>query len=483
MPASPLGDKALLPVQQTSLLKSSAPHPRPRPPPEEAAQLNNHTGIHCVLLGYSPLRSLMVRYLLVLLSFFLLIGCKVRPVEADSPAVMVLADDPFEYEVYTIDSVQRPTDYEFVRPSYEQEHYQPDSLHPRYLPMRYVRVSVHIMNTTDTFYRFSGEDAREFVIKMMDHTASLIAKPKPIWLKPDSMDVPVLERRVYFGLDKKASGEYAIYEHFDDELYWYLHKGKDMNRSSRKVINKYAVGKDSVLNVFVMGPPREKIAKGYKVAGTNGIYLGDAIKVTGLLSSNRKPWEMAGVVAHEIAHGLGLYHAWTKRDGCDDTPSHKNNAWSLPKSQTGPGLTSNNLMDYSNNQESLTPCQIGRMHARMSDITGRQRKWLRRTWCKYRSTEPIRVQSDLNLEGARDYNSDIIVKYGATLRINSRVHLPEGAAIYVDPGARLLLGPEAVIHNDCGGTWGGVHVGVTENGARGEVVVDPLATFLNEPTR
>lgn len=423
----------------------------------------------------------MLRYLLYAFSVFLLAaGCKPRPVTAEAPTLELLPDEPFQYEAYAADSVQRPTNFQFTRPNMDWENYQPDVDNERYLPIRYLKVNFHVMNTTDTFYRFFGEEAQDYLLQVMNHTSNLIRKKPDIWLSPDSTQVPALPRRLIFDLDKQENGDYAIYEHYDDELYWYLHKGTTVNRSSREVIKKYAVNKDSVLNIFIMGPPREKIAEGYKLSGTDGIYLGDAIKITGLLSRNRPPWEMAGVIAHEIAHGLGLYHAWTKRDGCDDTPVHKNDAWSRSKADSGPGKSSNNLMDYSNRQESLTPCQIGRMHARMSDITGRQRKWLKPYWCRYNPNEPVRIVTDLNLEGARDYNTDIYVKRGATLRINARVHLPDNAAIHVDPGGRLLIGPDAIIHSDCGGEWDGIRVGVTERGIRGEVVVDPLAVFLNE---
>lgn len=413
-------------------------------------------------------------------TLLLILGCKARPVTADVPRIEVSADDAFDYEDYRVDSVRRPAEYTFTRPSMDPEHYRPDTLNPRLLPMRYLRVNIHIMNTTDTFYRFFGAEAEDYVLRMMGHVANNIKNEYPIWLQPEGMEVPVLPRRLYFALDKSAQGDYAIYEHYDDELYWYLHKGKGINRTDRAVIRKYAVNKDSVLNIFIMGPPREKIAQGYRLSGTDGIYLGDAIKITGLLSGDRKPWEMSGNIAHEIGHALGLGHAWTARDGCDDTPVHPNDAWRKAAGERGPGKSSNNLMDYSNTQKSLTPCQIGRMHARMSDITGRQRKWLKPYWCRYNPNEPVRVTSDVNLEGARDYNTDIYVKYGATLRINSRVHLPEGAAIHVDPGGRLLLGPGAVIHSDCGGEWAGIRVGVTASGARGEVVADPNAVFLNE---
>ncbi|MEM9527339.1 MAG: hypothetical protein AAGA31_12065, partial [Bacteroidota bacterium] len=82
-------------------------------------------------------------------------------------------------------------------------------------------------------------------------------------------------------------------------------------------------------------------------------------------------------------------------------------------------------------------------------------------------------------EGARDFSSDIFIERGGTLRINTRIHLPEGAAIYVDPGGRLELGPKAVIHNDCGGQWGGILVGETESGIRGEVTYVKEATLID----
>ncbi|MFT7121123.1 MAG: hypothetical protein ACJAZ9_001301 [Neolewinella sp.] len=422
----------------------------------------------------------MYKYLpLIFIALLSLAGCKPKPIIAEVKPVLQV-DESFKYEAYEVEDVQRPEEYTFKRGDLNYAHYIPDTEHPRYLPMRYLRVNFHIMNSTDTFYRFFGEEANDYLYNVMNHTSDLIKNTPEIWLQPDSMDVPALPRRVYFGLGKKANGEYAIYEHYDDELYFYHHKGKDVNRSSREVINKYAIDKDSMLNIFIMGPSREKLAAGYKLTGTDGIYLGDAIKVTGMLSRDRPAWEMDGVIAHEIAHGLGLYHAWTARDGCDDTPKHNNDAWTKSKADSGPGKTSNNLMDYSNLQESLTPCQIGRMHARMSDITGRQRKWLLPYWCTYNPNEPVRVTNDLNLEGARDYNTDIYVKRGATLRINNRIHLPGSAAIHVDPGGRLIIGPKAVIHSECGGQWDGIRVGVTEGGIRGEVEVDPLATFLNE---
>lgn len=422
----------------------------------------------------------MLRYLFFLLALLLLaFGCTPRPALAEAPVQEPTAHQPTDYERLIVDDVRRPASFEFPRPNKDWQNYQPDPANIRLLPYRYVQVNLHIMNTTDTFYRFYGEEAQDYLLRMMDQTFTLLHNTPEMWLPPDSMDVPALRRHMALRLTKKPDGTPAIYEHYDDERYWYLHKGPQMNRSSREVIDKYAINVDSVLNIFIMGPPREKVAAGFR-AGTDGIYLGGAIKITGLLSGNRMPWHFKGLIVHEAAHGLGLYHAWTKRDGCDDTRVHKNNAWSKTGEESGPGKTSNNLMDYSNRQESLTPCQIGRMHARMSDITGRQRRWLERFWCTYDPQKPIWFKTDYDLNGSRDYNSDLFVKRGVTLRINARVHLPDGAAIHVEPGGRLEIGPQAIIHSDCGGRWAGIRVKTPSGGERGAVTVDPQAVFLNE---
>ena len=416
-----------------------------------------------------------LRCLTVLLLFSLL-ACKAVP-QTMSRA------EPGEpvFERLRLTDVQRPAEYSFQRLSLKDyADYLPDTLRPELLPTRRLRLNYHVMNTSDTLFPMTGKRAYDYVYALAASSNKKLRQNMASWLTPDSLSIPVLPAQIELlvALDPQTD-EPAIYEHFDDELYAYVHDGPKRNRSDMTVVRKYNVRPESELNIYFMGPPRETIKELGKPGNSgSGIYLGSAIKVTDVLSRDVPPWSIRQILTHEVGHALGLQHAWTSNDGCPDTPRHANNSWKAP--ERGPGLTSNNLMDYSPNQVALTPCQIGRMQVTLADVTRQQRGWVIEDWCDYQPQRPVVIDRDTELLGARDFASDIEVRTGATLTVNNRLHLPTGAVIRVSPGATLILGPKAVIHNDCGAAWGGIELGRAAGAADGRVVADPAATLLNE---
>lgn len=419
------------------------------------------------------------RYWPFLIGLLLLLGaCRTQKSLAEPTPAEI---GTYQFERFQMKEVQRPEKAAFgINRQPDPADYYPDTLNPSHLPYKYVKLNFHVMNSTDTLFDFYGKKALDYVESMMSYSNRKLGKNPKMWLMPDSMDVPVVPTHLRLVLaNKPGTDEPAVYEHFDDELYGYIHKGKDRNRANRAVIEKYGVNLKTELNVFLMGPPREKLADpNFKASSTSGIFLGNGIKLTDMLSKDVPPWTMRQVFTHEVGHALGLGHAWTKNDGCADTPKHANSSWRAK--ERGPGKTSNNLMDYSPNQEALTPCQIGKMHAALSDPNSKARGWAVARWCKYRPHQPVSVSSTVVWNGNRDFESDIVVEPGASLTINGRIHLPAGASIKVAPTAQLILGPEAILHNACGDEWAGIRVGVSEKGLRGIVEADPLATILNE---
>ncbi|MEM9991897.1 MAG: hypothetical protein AAF738_09040, partial [Bacteroidota bacterium] len=158
----------------------------------------------------------------------------------------------------------------------------------------------------------------------------------------------------------------------------------------------------------------------------------------------------------EIGHILGLQHAWTKYDGCEDTPQHPN-CWTGVKSAECGESYSNNMMDYNAVQNALTPCQIGRMHRNMSDLNHRSRKMLEPTWCRLDTQKTVVIRDSVHWEGAHDLEGHVYIKNGGFLRVACRLSLPKGAKIVLDSEATLVL-DNAHLHNACEDKWEGIEL-------------------------
>lgn len=331
----------------------------------------------------------------------------------------------------------------------------PEKLNER--PMRYVRVNFHIINTSSGKHNFSKVAGVKYVTDLLNNANSDLTDNAKMKL-PEGNDTPVLPTQFRLKLTPMPNrpNDKGIYFHTDDELCFYVHKGKNRNLFNRDVIKKYAVQTESVINVFIMPHHPDSVRSKSYHAGGVGVALGTNIKMAGMYESGKPFWHFRQVLNHEVGHVYGLQHAWTGNDGCDDTPRHAN-CWNKSKLPGCDGVTSNNVMDYNSNQKAWTPCQLGRVHRKMCQEAARARKMLIPTWCELKIDHSVFIEENTVWDGAHDLEGHLVVLSGNTLRIGCRLSMPKGARIIVEEGATLIL-DRARLHNACGDTWEGIEI-------------------------
>ena len=319
-------------------------------------------------------------------------------------------------------------------------------------PMRTIRVNVHFMNDSSKKYNFNGDDGKNYMwllIKLANEKLTRNAKMN----LPVGNDTPALSPQYRYEVRKIEGHSDGYFYHYDDELAFFVNKGRNKNNYNRDVIKKYAIGADSILNLFIMPHHPDSLATGRYKPTSTGIALGTSLKVAGLCENREEPWKFSPLLNHEIGHIFGLRHAWYKSDGCEDTPVHPN-CWQ-PSSKSGCEVASNNMMDYNNSQMAITPCQLGIVHKSFADLDSELRGLVVKNWCKLDTSETIRITGNDVWEGALDLSYNVVVEKGASLEIRCRVSMPKGSSITVKEGGKLIL-DHCRLHSDCGKSWEGI---------------------------
>lgn len=321
---------------------------------------------------------------------------------------------------------------------------------------RYIRLNFHIMNNEkgDQNFKEGTGEAEDYIPKLVENANMRLRENFKMNL-PVGNDTPQLVPQYQYVIQNQEDDD-GIYYHYDDDLYYYLNHGRDKNNYDSKVVRKYAVDSENILNIFLVPHHPDSIAsKTYKQKDA-GIALGTDAKLGAEWQNPKRYWKYATLLNHEVGHVMSLRHAWISRDGCDDTPIHKN-CFSNTGRPPCDGVVSNNLMDYNASQMAITPCQIGKIHKVMSDINSKQRKLVVEDWCDYIKDRPIYIARNIEWNGSKDLNRDLIIKAGSSLTINCRLSMARGAKIQVEPGGVLNLN-NAVLHNACGELWSGIEI-------------------------
>lgn len=351
--------------------------------------------------------------------------------------------------------------------------YTPDSLHPEFTPMRYVRINVHVMQDANGENNFQGAAGRKWIKEVIAYANDRLEHNTKMNL-PHGNNTPVLPLPFRFVLtgDPKNPKDDGIYFHRDDSLFCMNKKahGKQLNSvyDSRQY-QVYGVQKDTVINIFFIEHcPDSAKSPTYK-ASNDGIGTGNWAKLVGSyylwkrFRINEKgdtvrfaPWDAASLLVHELGHCLGLQHTWNQDDGCDDTPKNPG-CWNVNEP---PGCqdVSNNVMDYNASKSAFSPCQISKICQRFYDNQG-TRKYLVPQWCSYDSSKPITIHSGETIEwnSSMDVYGDLIVENNATLTVHCTLSIPPGGKIILYPKATLIL-DGCVVTSRCSNSFEGIEM-------------------------
>jgi hypothetical protein len=335
--------------------------------------------------------------------------------------------------------------------------YTPDTAHLDHFPMKYVRINIHFMNSSDSTHNFNGEEGIKYAESLIYYANLPLQENQQMFL-PKGNNTPVLPVQYTYVLTSATNSpeDKGVYFHYDDDLYYFIQVGKDRNLASRTVLDKYNVGEDTILNLFVMPHHPDSIASPTYSLTETGIALGNSVKIAGLFEGDKPIWHFKGLINHEIGHVLGLSHTWRYNDGCDDTPANPN-CWNITTTAPCNDNASNNVMDYNSRQNAWTPCQIGRIHQTFANTLSRSRKVLIPNWCQLHEDKHIFITDSIHWKGAKDLEGNLTIKSGGYLKISCRVSIPENGKITVEPGGTLIL-DQSFIHNDCGKKWQGIEI-------------------------
>jgi len=182
-------------------------------------------------------------------------------------------------------------------------------------------------------------------------------------------------------------------------------------------------------------------------------------------------WTIPGHFIHELGHAMNLSHNYIGApygvcDSCQDNDA-------IPGGPCPSQGTSNNYMDVRldtpgsiNGYNANTPdpgfpaCQLGRAHYALEGSGGNTVTIWRtvvKDYCAHDPNETITISGTHTWNDSKKLKGDLVITTGSMLTVKCRVHMPWGAKVIVQPGARLVI-DEGHFTNLCDQFWSGIEV-------------------------
>lgn len=353
---------------------------------------------------------------------------------------------------------------------FNSENYQISNRNVSHFPIKYIKLAFHFIKDPQNPY-FSAYEASMYANDLVRFCNEQLANNQPMNLPLGNTTAvhPILYRYI-IDIDSISKKE-KIFMHSDSELAYMNKKNNQRNLFWKKQYEKYGIKDDNAIDIFMLEHPKDSIYSPSYKSSMDGVGMGEWMKIIGAYQQSldsltdengikQRKWakQYVGLFNHEMGHILGLSHTWKFNDGCNDTPLH-DNCWNYSNASPCDKEISNNMMDYNAFQNSLTPCQLGKVNYNLTDKYSTIRKYLQNNWCKPEKFSDITISKKSNIiwQCNKDVEGNIILKENSTLTISCLLSMPENSSIKIYPGAKLIL-DGCKIYNECGLLWNGIEI-------------------------
>lgn len=373
---------------------------------------------------------------------------------------------------------------------FNTENYEVNNRNAAHFPVKYIKLAFHFIKHPEQPF-FSAYEASMYANDLVMFCNTQLANNMPMNLPLGNTTpvYPVLYRYV-IDTDSVTKKE-KVFLHDDAELAFMNKKNNQQNLFWRKQYDKYGIQEDNAIDIFMLEHPQDSIASPTYKASIDGVGMGPWMKIVGAYQQSldsvtdengikQRKWaaQYVGLFNHEMGHILGLSHTWKFNDGCEDTPFHEN-CWNYSSTAPCDKEVSNNMMDYNAFQNSLTPCQLGKINFNLTDKYSSIRKYLQNNWCTPEKFKDLVIARNAKVvwQCNKQAEGNIILKENSTLTVSCLLSMPENSSIKIYPGAQLIV-DGGKVYNECGLPWKGIEIFSSEKN-KGQVEILNKAVVEN----